>query len=243
MRRFVLTILALAGLLLRPPPLVGQSGVPMALTPFEVTRTQRMLHDRLACLGCHSVDGVGGAIGPELNGVSERLSPSDVLRMIRDPASVIPGTRMPRQPMPLREARRLAAYLVALAPGGARPPAVAEAPAPPPSGDETPEALGRKLYARHCAACHGASGGGDGWNAPNLPVPPTAHADANLMSKRPDDSLFDAIYAGAYVLDGSPRMPAFGEMLTTVEIRALVRHIRRLCDCEGPAWSRDGVGR
>jgi hypothetical protein len=36
----------------------------------------------------------------------------------------------------------------------------------------------------------------------------------------------------------SPRMPAFGATLTSAEIRALVRHIRTLCRCEGPSWSR-----
>jgi mono/diheme cytochrome c family protein len=62
------------------------------------------------------------------------------------------------------------------------------------------------------------------------------------MSKRADDTLFDGIYAGAWVLDGSPRMPAFGQLLATEDIRALVAYIRTLCSCQGPAWSRDGGG-
>jgi hypothetical protein len=40
------------------------------------------------------------------------------------------------------------------------------------------------------------------------------------------------------VMNRSPRMPPFGGSLTSGEIRALVRHIRTLCRCEGPAWSR-----
>jgi hypothetical protein len=39
-------------------------------------------------------------------------------------------------------------------------------------------------------------------------------------------------------MNRSPRMPAFGATLSAAEIRALVRHIRTLCRCEGPAWSR-----
>lgn len=31
---------------------------------------------------------------------------------------------------------------------------------------------GARLYARHCAACHGPTGAGDGPEAPRLPVPP-----------------------------------------------------------------------
>jgi mono/diheme cytochrome c family protein len=40
-------------------------------------------------------------------------------------------------------------------------------------------------------------------------------------------------------MNRSPRMPAFGATLSSAEIRALVRHIRALCRCEGPAWSRN----
>ena len=213
------------------------------LSAFAAARTERLLQDRWACLGCHRLDGRGGEIGPPLDGVAERLGPDAVLGMIRDPESTLPGTRMPRQPMPEREARRLAAYLVSREARGAgtAPSTRALAPAPEPASGPP---NGAALYARHCAPCHGEAGRGDGWNAPNLPVQPTAHADSAVMSRRPDDTLFDAIHSGGWVLDGSPRMPAFGELLSAEEIRALVRHIRALCACEGPAWSRDGeVGR
>jgi mono/diheme cytochrome c family protein len=83
-------------------------------------------------------------------------------------------------------------------------------------------------------------GKGNGPNARHLPVKPAAHADAAAMSLRPDDSLFDAIAGGGAVMGKSPRMPAFGATLTRAEIRALVAYIRDLCECQGPAWSRDG---
>lgn len=102
------------------------------------------------------------------------------------------------------------------------------------------EEAGAALYARHCVACHGQTGQGDGWNAPNLPVTPTAHGDDELMGLRADDTLYDAIAGGGYVLDRSPLMPAFGQMLTPPQIRALVAHIRTLCACEEPAWARGG---
>ena len=212
----------------------GPTAVP-ELTPFQAGRTGRLLTDRLACLGCHRLGGSGGEIGPPLDGLAERLPPERVVAMILDPQGTLPGTRMPRQPMPEREARRLAAYI--LATGLDEPAPATSTPAPvPPAGD----ASGEALYIRHCAACHGAEGRGDGWNAPNLPFPPTAHADGALMQARPDDALYDAIHAGGYVLDRSARMPAFGELLTPEDIRALVAHIRVLCDCEAPAWSRRG---
>ena len=59
------------------------------------------------------------------------------------------------------------------------------------------------------------------------------------MSKRPDDTLFDGIHAGGSVLNKSHFMPAWGHSFSAEEIRELVKHIRSLCRCEGPAWSRD----
>jgi len=121
----------------------------------------------------------------------------------------------------------------------------APATTPPPpsanhSADGTQAGGADALYGRYCASCHGVRGEGDGFNARYLPVPPAKHASAAAMSRRPDDALYDAIAAGGYVMNRSNRMPAFGETLASAEIRALVRHIRRLCGCEGPAWSRDG---
>ena len=60
------------------------------------------------------------------------------------------------------------------------------------------------------------------------------------MSRRSDDRLFDAIYAGGYPLGRSVTMPPYGATLTRSEIWALVRYLRELCQCVGPAWSRDG---
>jgi mono/diheme cytochrome c family protein len=212
-----------------------------SLTPFEADRTHRMLEDRLACLGCHRIGDEGGRIGPSLDGLGARLDPSFVLEMILDPARAAPGSPMPPQPMSPREAARLARYLVDA--GGARSPpdrvSLADADH---RAWKTPTdtSRGARLYARHCAACHGTEGHADGWNAASLPVQPAAHADSARMSARPDDTLFDGIWSGAWVLDGSPRMPAFGGMLSADEARDLVAYIRTLCSCSAPAWSRDG---
>ena len=96
----------------------------------------------------------------------------------------------------------------------------------------------RTLYVTFCAGCHGSTGRGDGPNAKFLPIRPAVHTDASTMSQRSDDMLFDAIAAGGYVLGRSNRMPGFGATLTSAEIRGLVRYIRELCRCEGPAWAR-----
>lgn len=233
-----------------------------ALTPYQAARMRTLLAKRVACLGCHTVDGEGGRIGPGLEDIAARLRPSFVAQMIESPREAAPGALMPRQDLPPGAARRLARYLLdrsRIAGGGegshlapassslATPasPSLAD-PAHPAwsgaTGRRAAEDEGSRLYARHCAACHGASGWADGWNAPYLPVAPTAHADSTLMARRADDTLFDGIYAGAWVLDGSNRMPAFGNLLAPAEIRALIRRIRDLCRCSTPAWSKPPKG-
>ena len=220
-----------------PATAAGQA----SFEPISAHQTQRMerfLENRMACRGCHRIDGRGGMIGPILDGIRDRTEIGHVYAMIIDPAGTLPGTLMPHQRMPEREARRLASYIMSLP---ADPdPAIAAQPqaaAIVPAGSEHD---GAALYARHCAACHGEAGEGDGWNVPNLGVEPTVHADADAMSARPDDTLYDGIAAGGFVLDRSPLMPAFGGLLDRDQIRALVAHIRTLCACEQPAWAGSG---
>jgi mono/diheme cytochrome c family protein len=158
--------------------------------------------------------------------------------MIRDPQQLVPGSVMPRVPMTQDVLDLVAGYLVQRQPTrGPSPPGPLSRPSPPDPGVGLQDAAA--LYGRVCAPCHGVRGGGDGYNARFLPARPTAHADSAYMSRRPDDALFDAISAGGYIMKRSNRMPPFGDTLTRDEIWGLVRYLRTLCGCEGPAWSRD----
>lgn len=207
----------------------AQSGTP--LTRLDTERTERLLEHRVACRGCHVIAGEGGAIGPVLDGIAERADLAYVRAVIANP-SMIPGSIMPPQAMSPGDLDRLARYVHQQAPFASE--VASRAPSALSAGDENE---GAALYARHCAACHGASGEGDGWNAARLTVPPTRHADAALMAARTDDTLYDGIAGGGYVLDRSARMPAFGDLLSDAQIRALVAHIRTLCACTQPAWA------
>jgi mono/diheme cytochrome c family protein len=151
--------------------------------------------------------------------------------MVADPQRAVPGSVMPRTLMASSTREVITRYLT----GGEEGAKGAQGA----QGAQGAAIDGAALYAKWCAACHGASGRGDGPNAANLPVKPAAHSSKEAMSARPDDSLFDTIAAGGKVMNRSPRMPAFGATLSGGEIRALVRHIRTLCGCEGPAWSRN----
>jgi len=193
-----------------------------------------MLRDRLPCLGCHALGAGGGRLAPDLATVRERRNTAYVAAMLDDPQRTVPGTMMPRVPLPASTRTLLVRYLT----GAADVPAPATAAAPSP-GDTS----GARLYARFCAGCHGAAGGGDGPNAARLPVRPAVHASAGEMARRTDDRLYDAIAAGGESLGRSPRMPPFGATLAPAQIDALVRYIRTLCRCTQPAWAADGAPR
>lgn len=206
-----------------------------AITPFSRRKAEALLREHLPCLGCHRLNGEGGAIGPDLTTVRQRRSPEYIAAIIADPQRVVPGSAMPRTKMPESTRSLIARYLSALP--GTQVTDSGPRPSPTPPVASAPD--GPALYARWCAACHGVAGRGDGPNAMNLPVKPAEHASREAMAARPDDSLFDTIASGGAAMNRSPRMPAFGATLSAAEIRALVRHIRSLCRCEGPAWSRD----
>ncbi len=183
-----------------------------------------------------------------------RLTHEQIDSMVR-----IPDARMPHTVMPaviMREDWRTLVIRYLAERGGAASPELIANGSPlsgiPVSRGDSPgravdttvvEGLpdGSALYSKYCATCHGNTGDGDGANAQLLPVQPTVHSDAAYMSERPDDSLYDAIYAGGYIMDRSHTMPPFGATLSREQIRALIRHMRALCSCEGPSWSRDGA--
>ena len=209
---------------------------PRPVSSFQRATAEWFLRHRLPCLGCHELGGEGGSIGPSLSELNRLRAPAYVYAMIRDPQGTVPGTVMPRVPMSQATLELIASYLVQREP--TRP---LSRPAPPPTAprpDSTQAGATAALYARFCAPCHGVRGGGDGYNARNLPVRPAPHADETYMSTRSDDALFDAIYAGGYMMKRSNRMPPFGWTLTRQQIWGLVRYLRSLCRCEGPAWSR-----
>ena len=219
---------------IRRAPACAQSTEP--LSPLQIERTERLLESHISCRGCHVIAGDGGAIGPVLDGISNRAE-LDYVRAVIDDPSTIPGSIMPHQAMSNGDADRLSRYIHQQPASAEANPTAPRAPGALGPGEEND---GAALYARHCAACHGATGQGDGWNAARLPVQPTRHTDPATMSQRPDNILYEGMAAGGYVPARSARMPAFGALLTDSPIRALVEHIRMLCDCTQPAWAGGG---
>lgn len=247
-------VTAIAGFLMEQRGADVAAWEPLALSPFASAKAETLLRDRWSCLGCHQIGEDGGRIGPRLDGIAHRLQPGYVRALIQDPEHLAPGTVMPASLEQPDRMDLIASYLVRRdAPWvGSEPvagmpalPAPSDPPAlfDPPVVSDPPAAAtveGATLYISQCAPCHGVQGAGDGFNAAFLPVAPTAHADSAAMSQRPDDTLYDGIHAGGWILGKSHRMPAFGASLDHEQKLALVAYIRVLCRCQGPAWSRDG---
>lgn len=68
---------------------------------------QGFQHFRVHCLKCHTVNGQGGQVGPELNypvNVTEFLSRAHLRRWIAQPSAIRWGTKMPPLEVPKRDA-------------------------------------------------------------------------------------------------------------------------------------------
>lgn len=209
---------------------------PGPLSAFQMAKAEALLRNRLPCLGCHELGGEGGQIGPSLSQLRNSRTPDYIYSVIRDPQGTFPQTIMPRVPLPPATLDLIARYLAQREPTTPRQ----RRAAPEPAAALADPTDAPALYGRYCAPCHGVSGRGDGYNASFLPVRPTVHADSAYMSRRSDDALFDATFGGGYIMNRSNRMPPFGHTLTRAQIWTLVRYLRTLCRCDGPAWSRDG---
>ncbi len=224
-------------------PVTGAHAQP--LSPFAAAKATTLLREKYGCLGCHRLGEEGGQLAPALHDVRTRRDAAYIAAIIRNPQQARPGAAMPRTRMPEADRALITRFLggetaireIAIREIATREIASRDGTAAPASADTD----GASLYRTWCAGCHGATGQGNGPNAKALPVPPARHADAATMSQRPDDTLYDTIDGGGAIMNRSARMPAFGGSLSPTQIRALVAHIRTLCRCVGPAWSRDGA--
>ena len=63
------------------------------------------------CVACHTLNGQGGAVGPALDGVGKRLSAEYITNWLRDPASVKPGSKMPKLGLDDKQVADLTAFL------------------------------------------------------------------------------------------------------------------------------------
>ncbi len=103
---------------------------------------------------------------------------------------------------------------------------------PPPHADPETVALGKAVYDRACASCHGAELAGEAnWREPDaegyLPAPP--HDASGHTWHHPDPLLFAIVKHGSERVIGGgyrSRMPGFGDTLSDAEIAAVLAFIK-----------------
>lgn len=108
-------------------------------------------------------------------------------------------------------------------------------------------AQGKKLYAQHCAACHGANlEGQPEWRKrmPNgrLPAPP--HDESGHTWHHPDGMLVDIVKNGLVPGRTAPEgyqsdMPAFGKQLSEADVEAVLAYIKSVWPQEVLAIQKD----
>lgn len=94
------------------PDLVLASATPAAPAAAALAPPPAMF--TTVCVACHAVGGKGGAVGPALDGVARRKTPAELDLWLADPASVKPGTAMPKLPIDDTTRAELVAWLSTL---------------------------------------------------------------------------------------------------------------------------------
>ncbi len=91
---------------------------------------------------------------------------------------------------------------------------------------------GRPLFLHYCAACHGVSGDGDGYNAEQLEKEPAELSNKKFIAKKKDSQIYRVIKFGGEGVKKSHLMPVFGHTLSEEEIWSLVAYVRHLAGDE-----------
>ncbi len=86
-------------------------------------------------------------------------------------------------------------------------------------------AAGKAIYETNCAACHGATGTGDGAAAAALDPKPRDFTNQEYMASRDRDTLRKVIVEGGASVGLSPMMVAWGSILKPEDIDPVLDYI------------------
>lgn len=95
--------------------LIPPTGIDWAssASPAEIRKGRRVF-ELYQCQGCHQLNGVGGQIGPALDGVGSKLHPDYIFAWVRNLQKIVPGTPMQDKNLWEKEAEALVRYLSTL---------------------------------------------------------------------------------------------------------------------------------
>ena len=186
-----------------------QGGYPRLGASGDPNRGQRLYSRN--CAGCHGARGEGdgpGAAGlhPRPANLSEHEYTMDRLASSLWNGSA--GTAMPAwRDFPVQDLSALAQVVRGF-----------HATQPEPALPQDVLDLGSRVYAAHCAQCHGENGAGDGSAAGQFPISPT-----NFRTQRP--SLAAGLRAVRNGVQGTPMAPWTGQ-LSEAELSAAAYFVR-----------------
>jgi mono/diheme cytochrome c family protein len=95
---------------------------------------------------------------------------------------------------------------------------------------------GRELYRVSCAACHGSDGRGASASMVGFKNPLPDFTDCNFSTREAEVDWVIVVQEGGPARGFSEVMPAFGDALTEVQIKKILRYIRTLSECD--EWPR-----
>lgn len=72
------------------------------------------LYQSLGCSGCHTIQGIGGTMGPELTHVGSKRDRAWLLGHFKDPTAYVPNSAMPPTTAPDADLEQLTDYMLTL---------------------------------------------------------------------------------------------------------------------------------
>jgi cytochrome c oxidase cbb3-type subunit 3 len=217
MRLWRLTVFLLVATLGWAAPLAAQP------SPVSAHERGRALYER-HCAVCHGTDGradtpVGRLLKPRPRNFADPIEMARVTvdRIYRAIKEGRPGTAMAawKQLLTEMEIGDVIDYIHSFS---------AAAKTAPLSAERLSLEVGRRIYARECAYCHGADGRADTEVAKVLNPPPRDFSDPIAMARLDDGRVYMAIYRGR----PGTAMGGRGELLAAAEIIDVMRYIRTL---------------
>ncbi len=217
MRRRRLLVLLLFGVGL------AWAALPAAQPPPRHTHERGKALFQAHCAVCHGVDGradtpVSRLLDPRPRNFTDpvemaRVSDDRIYRAIKDGR---PGTAMAQWAQVLSEIEigDLLDYIRSFV----------RSAAPGLSAEQLSIEVGRRIYQKDCAPCHGVDGRGDTEAAKALTPRPGNFTDPIEMARVDDGRLYTAIKLGR----PGTAMGGWGELLSPVEIVDLMRYVRSL---------------
>ena len=171
------------------------------------------------CAACHGASGVGTSRAPALTKLAGALTATGLTKVLQHPTHAMQAGGMPTVELKSEDMTALVAYLRSLGTpvGGQKRDVSSPARAANP-------VVGKRIYAQHCADCHGPTGKGDGTVGRALRLTPT-----DFTATPSDDAEWlKVIELGSKAAGKAEGMKGFAGELTDTQIRDVLAHIKRL---------------